>query len=682
MSRVRLHALPIYARLSYAATLRQRITHPGTPWRTCSSEGADSHMCGIAGFIDAQRSNEDATHLIDTMCRVIRHRGPDDQGIWVGDGVALGMRRLAIIDLASGQQPIFNEDQSILVVFNGEIYNYLDLREELRAHGHHFRTDSDTEAIVHAYEEYGDQCVTHLRGMFTFALWDNTRQRLLLARDRFGKKPLNYYWDGQRLIFGSEIKSLLMAGIPREINPIALDEYVAYGYVPSPNTVFRDVYKLPAAHSLIYQNGHISIERYWQLPFTPTCQDDERTAIERTRALLEDAVRVRLMSEVPLGAFLSGGVDSSVVVGLMSQMMSQPVKTFSIGFEEQHYSELSYARQVARHFGTDHRELVVQPELVSVLPELAWAYDEPFGDDSMLPTYYVSKLARESVTVALSGDGGDEIFGGYSSYQREWLIQRTPAWTRFLVGHGAAFMPDGMRGKKRLSALHRDLDMRCVQANTLLPAGSRRAIYQPEFLAQLGDHDPYHRQLALFQGARDLDTVARMQYVDAQHHLTDDILVKVDKASMFNSLETRAPLLDQHLVEYVSSLPTSVRMGNGTLKSLLKKSAADLLPDEVLTRPKHGFDVPLEHWFRGELTAYAYDMLCSPLAQQRGIFRPEFVRELLQAHASRRWLNYGRAIWGLLCLELWMQVYMDPPLARIARGAQAPASPALAINEG
>src|SRR5438128_136779 len=348
-------------------------------------------MCGIAGFIDVERSRDNAEQLIDSMCKVIRHRGPDDQGVWVGDGVALGMRRLSIIDLVGGQQPIFNEDQSILVVFNGEIYNYRELQKELPERCHRFHTNSDTEAIVHAYEEYGDDCVKHLRGMFTFAIWDRKRQRLLAARDRFGKKPLNYYWDGQRLIFGSEIKSLLEAGIPREVNPIALDEYLVYRYVPTPNTLFKNVMKLPAAHILIYEDGQISTKRYGELPFTPTCQDDEATAIERILALLKDAVKVRLMSEVPLGAFLSGGVDSSAVVGVMSQMMSQPVKTFSIGFEEEEFSELPYARQVAKHFGTEHHEFVVRPDLISVLPQLAWAYDEPFGDASMLPTYYVSK---------------------------------------------------------------------------------------------------------------------------------------------------------------------------------------------------------------------------------------------------------------------------------------------------
>ena len=627
-------------------------------------------MCGIAGFIDVERSHDNAEWLIDCMCKVIRHRGPDDQGVWVGDGAALGMRRLSIIDLAGGHQPIFNEDQSVLVVFNGEIYNYLELQKELQERGHHFGTKSDTEAIVHAYEEYGDDCVKHLRGMFTFALWDRKRQRLLAARDRFGKKPLNYYWDGQKLIFGSEIKSILEAGIPRKINAIALDEYLVYSCVPTPNTLFKGVLKLPAAHILIYEDGQISTKRYWELPFTPTCQDDEATAIERTRALLKEAVQVRLMSEVPLGAFLSGGVDSSIVVGLMSSMMSQPVKTFSIGFEEDDYSELPYARQVAQHFGTEHHEFFVRPDLISVLPQLAWAYDEPFADSSMLPTYYVSKLAREHVTVVLTGDGGDEIFGGYTRYDRELAINRMPTFLRFLLGYGGMLMPDGMRGKKRLYNMHQDLARRYLEAFTLFPDNSRSSMFTQDYFALVRDHNPSERLLGEFRTAPHPDVVAQLQYVDVRAYLADDILVKVDKASMFNSLETRAPMLDQYLAEYVSSLPSTIRTRNGVLKYLLKKVAADMLPAEILTRRKQGFGVPIKHWFRSDLTTYAYDLLNSPRARQRGIFNPDFIGNLLKAHASTKLVNHSDAIWALLCLELWFQTYMDQSSLHIEQSAQ------------
>jgi asparagine synthase (glutamine-hydrolysing) len=617
-------------------------------------------MCGITGFIDAERSRNNAEELIDHMCKVIRHRGPDEQGSWVGDGVALGVRRLAIIDLAGGQQPIFNENENILVVFNGEIYNYRELQRALQERGHRFRTNADTETIVHAYEEYGDDCVKHLRGMFTFALWDRKRQRLLAARDRFGKKPFNYYWDGQRLIFGSEIKSILEAGIPREIDPLALDEYLVYACVPAPQTLFKGVLKLPAGHILVYEDGQIHTTSYWDLPFTATCQDDEATAIERTRALLKDAVQVRLMSEVPLGAFLSGGIDSSTVVGLMSQLMDQPVKTFSIGFEQDDYNELAHAREVARHFGTDHHEFVVRPELVSVLPELVWAYDEPFADSSMLPTYYVSKLAREHVTVVLTGDGGDEIFGGYTHYRREFLLSRIPRLMQILLGYGSMLMPEGMRGKKRLSSLRHTLATRSVLSTMVFRLGPPRStLYHPDYFAHLRNYDPYERIRSEFRAAAGLDVITQQQYVDVRHYLADDILVKVDKASMINSLEARAPLLDQCLAEYVASLPSSIRTPNGNLKYLLKKAVADIVPPSILARRKQGFGVPLEHWFRGELTSYAYDLLDSPKARQRGIFDPHCIRKLLETHASPKPVDHSSAIWALLCLELWFRTYLD-----------------------
>ncbi len=621
-------------------------------------------MCGIAGFIDQQRSRENAEHLIDAMCQVIRHRGPDDQGVWVGDGIALGMRRLSIIDVAGGQQPIFNEDHSILVVFNGEIYNYQQLHRELCQHGHRFQTTSDTEVLVHAYEQYGDDCVLHLRGMYTFAIWDIKRQRLLAARDRFGKKPLNYFWDGQRLIFGSEIKSILEAGVPRAVNAIALDEYLTYQYVPAPRTLFQDIYKLPAAHLLIYEDGAMRTKRYWELPFTATCHDDEETAVERTRDLLQEAVRIRLMSEVPLGAFLSGGVDSSTVVGLMSQMISQPVKTFSIGFEEDDFSELEHARRVARHFGTDHHEFIVRPDLISVLPQLAWAYDEPFADASMLPTYYVSKLAREHVTVVLTGDGGDEIFGGYTRYERETAIHRIPQFLRSTLGLASTLMPEGMRGKKRFSMMRRDLPTRYARIFTPFSVASRTAMYTPAFAMIIQQHDTYQWLTDMFKTAPQGDIITRLQYVDVRSYLTDDILVKVDKASMFNSIETRAPLLDQRLAEYVASLQPSVRLRHGVLKSLLKKVAADLLPAEILNRPKQGFGVPIKHWFRGELTGYAQELLNSQRAHQRGVFQPQFIRNLLQAHANTTLVNHSDAIWALLCLELWFQTYIDAPVTQ------------------
>lgn len=632
-------------------------------------------MCGIAGFIDKTYYSDDAEQVLDRMCKVIRHRGPDEQGTWTDNGVALGMRRLSIIDLSGGHQPIFNEDQSVLVVFNGEIYNYQSLKQQLQARGHHFATNSDTEVIVHAYEEYGDECVTHLRGMFVFALWDRKRQRLLAARDRFGKKPFNYYWDGQRLVFGSEIKSLLEANIPREVDPIALDEYLVYRYVPTPLTLFKNVKKLPAAHVLIYENGQISTKRYWELPFTVTNQDDEATSLERIRSLLREAVQIRLMSEVPLGAFLSGGIDSSVVVGFMSQLLSQPVKTFSIGFEEDTYSELPYARKVAQHFHTDHHEFIVKYDLVSALPQLVWAFDEPFGDSSMLPTYYVSKMAREHVTVVLSGDGGDEIFGGYQQYRREYQIQRVPPLARSLLSHASEFMPDGMRGKQRLATWRKDYGTRSIESFMLFPDYARIELYTPEFYEQVCDHRPFERHLKLYRAVSHLDATAAMQYVDAHTYLTDDIMVKVDKTSMLNSLETRAPLLDHVLAEYVTSLRPNVRMHHGTQKHLLKKIAAEMLPVEVLNRPKQGFSIPLTQWFRNDMNSYAHDVLSSTRARERGIFQPQFLQRLLQTDGTTRLANHSQALWTLLCLELWFQTYMDEPTQHDQAYSATPSTP-------
>jgi asparagine synthase (glutamine-hydrolysing) len=383
---------------------------------------------------------------------------------------------------------------------------------------------------------------------------------------------------------------------------------------------------------------------------------------------LKDAVQVRLMSDVPLGAFLSGGVDSSVVVGLMSQMMSQPVKTFSIGFEEEDFSELPYARQVAKHFGTDHHELIVKPDLISVLPQLVWAYDEPFADSSMLPTYYVSKLAREHVTVVLTGDGGDEIFGGYEHYQREYSISRIPPFIRSLLFSASLLIPNGMRGKNRLGSMGYDLATRCVRINSRIPYGSRSSVYSQKFFDFVHNHNPYERYISIHRKVSHLDILAQLQHADVQFYLPDDILVKVDKASMLNSLETRAPMLDQYLAEYVASLHPSLRIHNGKLKHLLKQVAKDLLPAEILARPKQGFGVPIKHWFRNDLTNYALELLDSPRARQRGIFNPQFIRTLLKEHARTSLVNHSSAIWTLLCLELWFQTYMDAPATHIEPG--------------
>jgi asparagine synthase (glutamine-hydrolysing) len=617
-------------------------------------------MCGIAGFVHSGVGDEEAAALLRRMTDIIRHRGPDDDGHWVGDEVGLGMRRLSIIDVAGGQQPITNEDGSVLVVFNGEIYNYATLRRELEAAGHRFATNSDTETIVHAYEDDGPDFVRRLHGMFAIALWDRRRRRLVLTRDRFGKKPIHYAFDGRRLVFGSEIKSLLLAPeLPRTLDPVAIGQYFTYGYIPAPRTAFAGIQKLPAATTLVYEDGAVALRRYWTLDFTPRCDDDEETAARRVRELLREAVRKRLISEVPLGAFLSGGIDSSAVVALMSQVSDERVKTFSIGFEEQDYSEVEYARTIARRYDTDHHEFVVRMDLLDVLPRLIWDFDEPFADESMIPTYYVSKLAREYVTVALSGDGGDEIFGGYNSYAR--AIQAEALASRFgplrrLAPHVAALLPDGVRGKNRLRTLGDPPEQAFVETQTVYGAPMLARLLRPEFLAQGGD--PRRITLDHFAEVPDLDFYPRMQHVDVECYLPYDILVKVDKASMLTSLEARAPLLDHELAEYVESLPVAVRNRGNEKKYLLKRAMRGLLPDEILDRRKMGFGVPLEHWLRADLKDLIHDVLDSQQARNRGVVDTGEVRRLLDDHQGRL-QNHSRRIWAWLCFELWARMYLD-----------------------
>jgi asparagine synthase (glutamine-hydrolysing) len=617
-------------------------------------------MCGIAGFVDLDLDPEAAGPLLRRMTGIIRHRGPDDDGHWYGDTAALGMRRLSIIDVAGGQQPIANEDGSVIAVFNGEIYNYQALRRELEAKGHRFVTNSDTETIVHAYEDDGVDFVRRLRGMFAIAIWDRRRRRLILTRDRFGKKPIHYTVAGHGLVFGSEIKSVLVApNVRRELDPAAISQYFTFGYISAPLTAFAGISKLPAAHTMVFEDGHITLQRYWQLDFTPSCVDDDETAARTVRELLTDAVRIRMISEVPLGAFLSGGVDSSAVVALMSQVARERVKTFSIGFEEQDFSELDYARLVARRYDTDHHEFIVRMDLLDVLPRLVWTFDEPFADASMIPTYYVSKLAREHVTVALSGDGGDELFGGYDTYaqaMRDNQIIERLGRLRALGPLAASILPEGMRGKNRLRGLNLASDVRRVESTSIYSTPLRQRFLQPEFWRTGGDATQGH--LDCYAEGAGLDFFTQMQHVDVERYLPYDILVKVDKASMFNSLETRAPLLDHVLAEYVAALPHNVRNPGGQQKVLLKRAVSDLLPQENLQRRKMGFGIPIEHWLRGELNSLIWDLLTSQRARSRGVVDTQQVERFLIEH-QRHLRNHSRHIWTWLCFELWCRVYLD-----------------------
>ncbi|MBA2732477.1 MAG: asparagine synthase (glutamine-hydrolyzing), partial [Acidobacteria bacterium] len=586
-------------------------------------------MCGIAGFIDGEQrtgAGEESRATLERMCRVIEHRGPDDQGVMVRGHVALGMRRLSIIDLKGGQQPISNEDGSIWVVFNGEIYNYRDLQQELEARGHKFQTNSDTEVIVHAYEEYGTHCLEHLRGMFAFALWDERQQKLFIARDRTGKKPLYYTHTAQGLfVFGSELKSLLQhPQVKREMSREALDAYFTFGYVPDPLSIFEGIQKLPPGHYLTLAEGKLSIEQYWDFSYQPAEADlREEDYLEELRTQLDEAVRVRLVSDVPLGAFLSGGVDSSTIVGLMARNMNQPVKTFSIGFHEDSFNELKYARVTAKHFGTDHHEFVVTPEICDVVDELAWHFDEPFADSSAIPTYMVSKLARQYVTVALSGDGGDELFGGYTRYatdQKRSGFARLPRVVREqLMQPLSRHLPHGTRGRNYLHNVALDPLDRYLDSVSVFTKLGKLSLYtrgfQEELRRQASTLDSFQTYAARVQTNEPLDALL---YIDSKTYLPGDILTKVDRMSMAASLETRAPLLDHKLIEFVTRIPASLKMRGLETKHILKRAVQDLVPPEILDRPKQGFGVPLQQWINSQLRGRIRETLTSQRARTRG----------------------------------------------------------------
>jgi asparagine synthase (glutamine-hydrolysing) len=605
---------------------------------------------------------------VHAMCQTIVHRGPDDEGIVTKGFAGLGMRRLSIIDLAGGRQPIHNEDRTVWAVFNGEIYNFLELRAELEARGHAFSTHSDTEVIVHLYEEMGADCVTKLRGMFAIALWDESRQRLLLARDRLGKKPLHYALHNGRFLFGSEIKAVLaVAPELAEPNPEALLQYFYFGYVPDPLTAFRQITKLPAGHLLEFMNGQVSLRQYWDLPaYGASRPRSEEECLELLEAKLAKAVRVRLMSEVPLGALLSGGVDSSIVVALMARESSSPVKTFSIGFAEEKFNESPYARMVAERFGTEHHEMIVDPDIEETIAYLTSMLEEPFGDSSMLPTYYVCRMARQGVTVALSGDGGDEMFAGYDRYEialGRKRFDRVPVWLgklyRDQLHH---LLPSGFRGRNlawNASLRARD---RYLDAITFLPALHReRSLFSEDFLAAANSMP---EPLQTFQDYYDhtpgnTDDASRLLYLDTKTYLSGDILTKVDRMSMATSLEVRVPLLDHELVEWVVALPIEWKFRGSIRKHLLKKLAERLgIPAALLHRSKQGFQLPLEKWMRGALGKRLLDVLTEPRTLQRGYLRPQAVRTLIDEHMHGRRDRSG-VLWKLLILEWWHRNYLE-----------------------
>ena len=625
-------------------------------------------MCGIAGIVGAERDCRVEPAEIKRMCDTIVHRGPDDEGVLVQGHVGLGMRRLSIIDLSSGHQPIHNEDESIWIVFNGEIYNFVELRPELEKQGHRFYTNSDTEAIVHLYEQYGDDCVQKLRGMFAFAIWDERRQRLFLARDRFGKKPLHYAVSGGRLLFGSEIKTLLaVAPELTELDPQGLLSYFSFGYIPDPRTAFSQIHKLPPGHTLEFVQGRIKIQQYWDLPrFGNYEPRSEEECLEDLENRLGEAVRIRLISDVPLGALLSGGVDSSTVVALMSKFSSGPVKTFTIGFGQKDFSEAQHARLVAERFKTEHHELIVEPNFVETLEELTHQLEEPFADASMVPTYYVSRLARQHVTVALAGDGGDELFAGYDRYQVNLRRRRkfgfVPAWAGRIYRETLfPHLPAGAYGRRFLYTMSLpESDRYLDEISFLCSDGRERSLFSRDFLA-FADHSP-----STFESFRNYlkiaptdEPLSQLQYLDIKTYMAGDILTKVDRMSMATSLEVRAPLLDHVFAEWVTQLPTSWKLRDGQQKYILKKLAERLgVPRSVIYRPKRGFGIPLAQWFRAELKRDLLGILLEPRTAQRGYFDAAAVRQLVDEHHSGR-RDRSSDLWILLVFELWHRNFLE-----------------------
>jgi asparagine synthase (glutamine-hydrolysing) len=626
-------------------------------------------MCGICGIVTAEHGDKIDDRILRQMTYAITHRGPDDDGFYVNGQVGLGMRRLSIIDLVTGDQPVSNEDGRLWVVFNGEIYNYKDLYAEFTAKGHKFTTQSDTEVIVHAYEEYGVDCPKSFNGMFAFALWDKTEKRLLLARDHLGIKPLYYWLDRDRIIFGSELKSIILhPAVVKEVDLEALDQFLTLEYIPTPRTIFKNIYKLPPGHRLIYQDGQHKVEEYWDIPDLDTPQDEE-VVQEMLVDLIDEAVNMQLMSDVPLGAFLSGGIDSSSVVAAMSMSSSGPVRTFSIGFHDATYNELPYARAVAKRYGTDHTEEILNPDIVELVEKLVPHLDEPFGDFSIFPTYLVSEVARRQVKVVLSGDGGDEIFGGYDTY----VAQAMDRYYRYLPGGVRRnILPRLMtripprpekkgvinKSKRFIEGAALPTSLQHTRWMMFITENDRYELYRPEVRAALNGWSTADVFEGHFEKKSHWPPLAQQQYVDIKTYLVDDILTKVDRMSMSVSLEARVPLLDYRIVELAVNLPSEMKIYQGETKRIFKQAMSDRLPDDILYKPKQGFSIPIKHWLRDSLKPMMTDLLSPQKIKQRGYFNNECVSEWMEEHLDGV-QNHSHRLWALMVLEIWSQQFMD-----------------------
>ena len=626
-------------------------------------------MCGIYGIVNLDQMTASDSALLHRMGKAIEHRGPDDEGAYCGRGIALGMRRLSIIDLSGGHQPISNEDETIWVICNGEIYNFLELRDQLLAQGHLFRTKSDTEVLVHLYERDGLDFINRLRGMFAIALWDAPRARLLIARDRLGKKPL-YTWRGSNhLAFASEIKALLeIPEVPRRLNSRALPEYLALGYVPAPLTLFDGIEKVLPGHMLVCEKGVIRDLQYWDVRFDQIEVRSENEWIEQVRETFLEAVKLRLISDVPLGAFLSGGIDSSAVVAAMARLTDRPVKTYSIGFEgdDQFYNELPYARIVAEEFGTDHHEIIVRPDVSELLPRLIWHMDEPMADSAFITTYLVSRLARESVTVILSGVGGDELFGGYRRYLGDNLrryFSKLPgivrkSWLPAAFSHLPQDRHSGWKNNIRYAS--------AFLKGAELDGVSRYASFVGVFSPQILDHLLLNSSSAngsqtlqhYFSQASSADSLNQLIYVDLKTSLPDDLLLLTDKMSMAASIECRAPFMDAELVELTSRMPSKLKVRGLSMKYLLKKVVQPWLPAAIIQRKKRGFGAPVGSWLRKDLDFLVQETLSESQIRQRGIFEPAAIQDIIAAHRSQRG-DHTDHLLALINLELWSRIFLD-----------------------
>ena len=622
-------------------------------------------MCGITGKVNLDNSRNVDQYELKNMTDKLAHRGPDDEGFYINKNIGLGFRRLSIIDLKSGHQPLSNEDGSVWIVFNGEIYNYKELQEDLKKQGHIFRTESDTETIVHLYEEYGTDCLKYLQGMFAFCIWDNLKKRLFCARDRFGIKPFFYFIDKEKFVFGSEIKSILSSkDIDKTLSNEGLDSYFAFGYITSDVSIYKKIKKLPPAHYLLLSlNNKITIEikKYWDIIFEPDYSKTENQWAEEIQDSLSRTIKSHMISDVPFGAFLSGGIDSSSVVAMMSKNSSTPIKTFSIGFKEQEFNELKFAREVANKYGCEHHEQIVEPESISLLPKLVRAYDEPFGDASAIPTYYVSKLAREFVTVALSGDGGDELFAGYNSYTKFKKIYsstfnfKSPKVNKYIWGSIHKLIPHNIKGKGLSYFLSQNKEYLGAYLNAW-EKGERKKLIINNYSIDYEIASELYKE-GLLKDGTGTDFVTNLQYLDLSTYMVDDILTKVDRASMMNSLEVRVPLLDHKFAELTFKIPWNLKLKGNSKKYIFKKAMKPFLPPNIFNHPKQGFGVPISLWFKEDLKEYVNDTLLSQNSFLSSYLDKIYVKKIVENHRNdgtgRR--DFSSKIWSLIFFEEWLK---------------------------